>query len=104
MTAKPKKTTVRVNSPIRLKCTTDENVRLSHIKWLHNGHRLDESITSEMIVDKKVHHDHIYTTLFIKHASANDAGVYVCKFGQTAGEKIFVDVVVGDEKVKSSGK
>lgn len=102
---RPRKLTVRVNSPIRLKCSTDENVRLSNIKWLQNGHRLvDEASSSkEFDIDKKVHHDHIFTTLHIKHAALTDAGTYTCRFGQMS-EKIHVDVISGDEKPKSSGK
>ena len=94
-----------MNSPIRLKCSTDENIRLSNIKWLHNGHRLVDETTgaNEFVIEKKVHHDHIFTTLHIKNAKPTDSGTYTCKFGQM-NEKIHVEVIVGDEKPKSSGK
>lgn len=102
--ARPRKLTARVNNPIRLKCSTDENVRLSNIKWFRNGHRIvDEAAANEFLIEKKVHNDHIFTTLLIKHATPNDAGIYMCKFGLVS-EKIHVDVVVGDEKIKSAGK
>lgn len=104
MTARPRKLTVKINNPIRLKCSTDEKVRLSTIKWYRNGHRIaDETNLNEFLVEKKVLDDHIYTTLAIKHATIADAGIYVCKFGHMS-EKIFVDVLTGDERIKSSGK
>ena len=104
MTTRSRKLTVKVNNPIRLKCSTDEKVRLSAIKWFRNGHRIsDEANLNEFLVEKNVFDDHIYTTLAIKHATPADAGIYVCKFGQMS-EKILVDVLTGDEKIKSSGK
>jgi len=102
VTARPKKVQVRLNSPIRLKCFTDENVRLSQVKWLRNGHRIiDEANLNDFLVEKKFHNDHIYSSLYIKHAKIEDAGVYLCKFGHLS-EKIYVDVVIGDEKIKSA--
>ena len=44
--AKPAQLTVRLYEPIRLKCYSDENVRLSHIKWYRNGHKLVEEMQS----------------------------------------------------------
>lgn len=107
--ARPRKQTVRVNSPIRLRCSTDENVRLSNVKWLHNGHRLNDEANaaggaaSEFTIDKRALHDHISTTLHIKHARLADAGTYTCKFGQLS-EKIHVDVLSAGDERKSSGK
>lgn len=91
-------------------------MRLSHIKWTRNGQRLvDEplpppsssdhtGVVKEFDIEKKAHHDHVLTTLHIKHATLADAGTYVCKFGAHLSEKIHVDVIAtGDEKPKSSG-
>lgn len=47
----------------------------------------------------------MYSSLYIKHSTVNDAGTYLCKFGHLH-DKIHVDVLLGDskQKEKSSGK
>ena len=105
MYAKPTQLTVRLNEPIRLKCFSDENVRLSNIKWYRNGHKLvEESQTPNgPIIDRKPVNNHLYSTLHIKQATLNDAGTYTCKFGHLK-ETIHVSVAISGDKLKSSGK
>lgn len=101
-----KRMSVKLNDPIKIKCISDENVRLSLIKWYRNGHKLSEDSDSDMVIEKKppTNDEYLSTSLLIKHASLSDSGIYSCKFGHLT-EKIQVDVVVnGDRSIKSSGK
>jgi hypothetical protein len=97
---------VKIGDQIKLKCVSDENVRLSHIKWFRNGHKLADEGDTDLVIEKKppAVDDYLSTSLVIKHASLSDSGIYSCKFGHLT-EKIQVDVVVnGDRSIKSSGK
>lgn len=85
---------VHLDEPIKLKCSTDENVRMSSIKWYRNGHKINEENNSNLQVERVPSHDLIYSTLLIHRATLNDAGTYMCKF-EKIHEKIHVDVVIG---------
>lgn len=108
------KVTINVNEPIRLKCLSDEQVRLSHIKWFKNGLRIKSGSkhnnrSSYPIIEKNpppppqgnvnsnnindANSNFMSTTLFIKHATLDDSGVYACKFGHLK-EQIELNVVV----------
>lgn len=100
VTAKPKKLTVQLDEPIKLRCSTDENVRMSSIKWYRNGHKIiEDSNDSNVVIERVPSNDLIHSTLLIKKATLNDAGSYMCKF-EKIHEKMHVDVVIGQ---KSSG-
>ncbi len=125
VTAKPKKITVRLNEPLKLRCFSDELVHTNSIKWFKNGHRLaDEGHhqgkageenthhhkqlnATNTLIEKKVINEQVFTSLYIRHAGMNDAGVYMCKFGHIH-DKIFVDVIINDSgsgvKHKSSAE
>jgi hypothetical protein len=96
--------TVRLNESIKLKCFSDENVRLSHIKWYRNGHKLNEEpqTANNLVIERKSANNHLYSTLNIKQATLNDAGTYTCKFGHLK-ETMHVNVAVSGDKLKSSG-
>ena len=105
--------TVRLNEPLSLKCISEENVRLSNVKWFHNGHQvLEETESGEVLIEKKMpldyeqsDHPNIFSTSLIKkHATFDDSGFYTCKFGHLS-EKIQVEVSNGSEySFSSSGK
>lgn len=103
--AKPTQLTVRLNESIKLKCYSDENVRLSHIKWYRNGHKLVEepeaSSNHGLIIERKPINNHLHSTLLIKQATLNDAGTYTCKFGHLKSD-MHVNVAVSGDKLKSS--
>jgi hypothetical protein len=91
----PTKLSVSVGEKITLSCSTDENVRLSTIKWYRNGHKLTES--SHVKIERDSINEYIHSNLIIKEATLNDAGVYTCKFDKLHN-KIHVDVIASDEK------
>jgi hypothetical protein len=120
VTAKPKKITVRLNEPLKLRCFSDEIVHTNSIRWYKNGHRLADdshhvehghnksSVSSggPVIERKALNEQQVFTSLFIRQAGLNDAGVYLCKFGHMQ-DKIFVDVIINDSsglKYKSSSE
>ena len=107
---KPKKLSVYVGEPIKLKCFTDELLlgNPGLVKWYHNGRRIHEAILLSNNSHHHHHHHHAiyvektpfgelaYTNLTIKHALASDAGVYSCKFDRLS-EKMHVDVVLSEK-------
>jgi hypothetical protein len=92
-------------------------VHTNSIKWFKNGHRLaDEGHhsksedhqklnSSNMLIEKKVLNEQVFTSLHIRQSTMNDAGVYMCKFGHMH-DKIYVDVIINDSglKYKSSSE
>lgn len=57
---------------------TDENVRMSAIKWYKNGHRLIEN--NHIKIHKHSADNFLHTHLIIEKALMSDAGSYSCKF------------------------
>ena len=96
----PKKITVRVDEPIKLNCHSDNNVILSQVKWYHNGHLVHENLAQGIIIEKRPTLDEMHSTLIIRNALFNNAGTYVCKFGQLH-ERINLEII--GEKARSSG-
>lgn len=67
-----------VDDKIQLRCMTDENVRMSAIKWYKNGHRLIEN--NHIKIHKHSADSFLHTHLIIEKALMSDAGSYSCKF------------------------
>lgn len=92
---------------MNLKCNSDDYVKYSHIKWYHNGNKLnDNSSNANFKIEKHQASEHLMTSsLTVKQADYSHSGTYVCKFGKIS-EQIHVNVVNERdyEKVKSSGK
>ena len=98
----PAKLTVQIGEKISLKCSTEENVRMSTIKWYRNGHKLTEN--ARITIEKHAADDLMHSYLIINESTMNDAGIYSCKFDKLHG-RIHVDIIVADERkqvVKSS--
>ena len=93
--AKAKKIVVQQGEQIKLKCSSNDNIRKSLIKWQHNDEVLNET---NYAIEKKTAHDHMHTTLIIKNANLDDAGIYTCHFDKLK-EKIFVDVFSSDNNL-----
>lgn len=85
---------MQLDEPIKLKCSTDENLRISSIKWYRNGHRITEENNPNVQIERIAANDYIHSTLTIRKSTPSDAGSYMCKFDKLH-EKIHVDVVIG---------
>lgn len=57
---------------------TDENVRMSTIKWYKNGHRLIHN--DHIKIHKHSADNFLHTHLIIEKALMSDSGSYSCKF------------------------
>ena len=92
---------------MKIKCHSDDYVKHNHIKWYHNGNKLNDNATSAHFkIEKHQAGEHLTTSsLTVKQADYSHSGTYVCKFGKTS-EQIHVNVVKERdyEKVKSSCK
>lgn len=88
--ATPKKMMISVDEKIHIKCSTDENVRMSSIKWYRNGHRVIPN--SHVKISKHSANDFMHSHLTINHATLKDAGTYSCKFDHIHA-RVHVDVV-----------
>lgn len=95
--ATPKKQTVSVGSKIELKCSTDESVRLSSVKWYKNGHRI--ATNNHKKISTYSDKDFMHTSLLIEKSTYNDAGSYSCKFDHMHA-RIHVHVVSADKNAR----
>ena len=64
----------------------------------HSKHNFKHN-NSNLVIEKKILNDNMFTSLYIRQSSLNDAGVYMCKFGHLH-DKIYVDVIVNDISLK----
>lgn len=87
-----------VGNRLELKCQTDENVRLSSIKWYRDGHRL---ITNKHI-NIHSHHENnmMHSRLVIPKSTFHSKGTYSCKFDDIHA-RMYVNVVAagGDSQL-----
>ncbi|CAF0819170.1 unnamed protein product [Brachionus calyciflorus] len=98
--AKANKISVHFNQPLKLQCSSDEQVRHHNINWYRYKEKLSDESENHKIErhTKSNNNNQAYTSLSIKKTSLEDAGVYFCRFGQFH-DKIHVDVISSESNL-----